>query len=251
VSSLHFVHPWLLLLLVAVPILGEVLRRVRRLPASLRTYATVFGPALALALGVIALAEPVIRHGSDRTTVLAVDRSGSISPRMAEVERHWTGKLGTYRCPAPCRVVRFATSPNARGRGNAAPGPGDTDVQSALDTAIGLAPTGGRVAVVTDGGQTTGDLTTVAAEARSRGVAVDWVPLSGSDLEDAAVTAIHAPPAVRVGDTVPLTLTVHSTVGATAMLHITRNGGATASQPVVLHIGDNPLLLQYAAARQG
>jgi Ca-activated chloride channel homolog len=250
-SSLHFVHPWLLLLAVAVPILAEVLRRVRRMSPTPRSYAILLGPALAILLGVVALADPVIRTGSDRATVLAVDRSGSIDPRMAKVEDHWTGKLGTYRCPAPCRVVRFASTPNARGGGNSAPGPGDTDLQSALSTAIGLAPSGGRVAVITDGGQTTGDLTQVSAQARARGVAVDEVPLTGSSLVDASVTAIHAPPAVRVGDTVPLTVTVHSTVAATAELKITRNGGATAAQPVRLRVGDNPLLLQYAAARRG
>ena len=250
-SSLHFEHPLVLLLLIAVAVLAEALRRLRRLPASPRAYATTLGPVVAVVALVLALADPVIRTGSDRSTVLAVDRSASIDARMAQVEDRWTGKLGSYRCPAPCRVVRFASEPNALGGGRAAPGPGNTDLQSAVSAAIGLAPTGGRVAVVSDGAQTLGDVTAAGAQARARDVAVDWVPLSDSDRPDAAITAIHVPPAVRVGDTVPLTLTIHSTVAAVARLQIRRNGGAPASQVVPLRVGDNPLLLQYSATRKG
>jgi uncharacterized membrane protein len=248
---LHFEHPWVLLLLVAVAVLAEALRRLRRLPASPRAYATTLGPVVAVVALVLALADPVIRTGSDRPTVLAVDRSASIDARMSAVEDRWTGKLGSYRCPAPCRVVRFASRPNALGRGNAAPGPGDTDLRSAVSAAVGLAPAGGRVAVVSDGAQTVGDVTAAAAQARARDVAVDWVPLGASDRPDAAITAIGVPPAVRVGDTVPLTLTIHSTVAAVARLRIRRNGGAPASQVVQLRAGDNPLLLQYAATKRG
>src|SRR5262249_33636233 len=147
----------------------------------------------------------------------------------------------SYRCPAPCRVVRFAAQANAVGRGDAAPGPGATNLQSAVTAAVGLAPAGGRVAVLSDGAQTVGGVTAAAARARARDVAVDWVPLTGADRPDAAITAIHVPPAVRVGDTVPLTLTIHSTVAAVARLKVRRNGGAPASQTVPLRVGDNPL----------
>lgn len=250
-SSLHFEHPLALLLLVAVAALAEALRRLRRLPATPRAYATTLAPVVALIALVLSLADPVIRTGSDRPTVLAVDRSASIDARMTQVEDHWTGTLGRDRCPAPCRVVRFASAPNALGGGDHAPGPADTDLQSAVGAAIGLAPTGGRVAVISDGGQTVGDVTAIAARARARDVAVDWVPLRATGRPDAAITAMHVPPAVRVGDTVPLTLTIHSTVAAVARLRIRRNGGAPASQTVPLRIGDNPLLLQYTATRRG
>jgi hypothetical protein len=206
---------------------------------------------LAIVALVLALADPVIRTGSDRPTVLAVDRSASVDAHMTHVEERWTGKLGSYRCPEPCRVIRFASRPNALGRGDAAPGPGGTDLQSAITAAVGLSPPGGRVAVLSDGAQTLGAVTAAVARARARDVAVDWVPLTAGDRPDAAITAIGVPPAVRVGDTVPLTLTVHSTVAAVARLRIRRDGGPPASQPISLHVGDNPLLLQYAATRRG
>ena len=80
---------------------------------------------------------------------------------------------------------------------------------------------------------------------------IDWVPLADPSRRDAAITAIHVPAAVHVGDTVPLTLTVHSTVAATAVLRISRDGGHPASQSIRLRAGDNPLLLLYTATRRG
>ena len=105
--------------------------------------------------------------------------------------------------------------------------------------------------MVSDGGQTQGDATAAVAAARRRGLSIDWVPLVDHSQRDAAITAIHVPAAVHVGDTVPLTVTVHSTVAATAELRISRDGGAPASQAIRLRAGDNPLLLLYTAASRG
>jgi Ca-activated chloride channel homolog len=255
VSSLSFSHPFVLLALLAVA--GGALLAGRRLsPGSAkREWLWLALQALAPALLVLALAGPQLHGGSIRPTVLTVDQSASIDTSMQALERRWTAQLQKDDCISPCRVVRFAATPAATPPAPApAPGleAGATDLQSALGAAIGLAPDGGRVAVLSDGGQTQGNLLAAAPLARRRGVEVDWVDLGESTRPDAAITTISVPPVVHLGDTVPLTLTVHSTIPARAVLSVqTGNGGHTASQQVALRAGDNPLLLLYTAAAKG
>ncbi len=256
--SIHFTHPLALLLLVAVAALAVVLwRRYRIAPTRLLPASWVIVPSAALGLIVLAVAAPNVVFGSARPTVLVVDQSASIDQRMRRVEVRWTGRIHSYDCAAPCEVVRFAATTTASTTAGTTSttlpvsDPGATNLAQAIDTAVGLAPPGGRVVVLSDGGQTRGDALATAPLARSRDVSVDWVPLSDPTRRDAAVTSITVPPAVHVGDTVPLAVTVHSTVNASAVLQVRRDGGPPAAQAIQLHTGEDPLLLLYTATRQG
>jgi hypothetical protein len=255
VSALSFSHPFVLLLAFAVA--GGALLGARRLSSSSpgREWLWLALQALAPALLVLALAGPQLHGGSSRPTVLAVDQSASVDASMRALESRWTAQAQKDECVSPCRVVRFASTPAATPPSLAlAPGleAGATDLESAIGAAIGLAPGGGRVAVLSDGGQTQGDLLATAPLARRRGVEIDWIDLGESTRPDAAITAIAVPPVVHLGDTVPLTLTIHSTVPARGVLSVqTASGGHAASQQVALRAGENPLLLLYAAAAKG
>jgi Ca-activated chloride channel homolog len=242
--------PWALLALVPLAALAAAIVAARP-PASIRSAACLALPVVAAAALVLALAAPVVRTGSHRSTTLLVDRSASIDGSMRQTERDWLARARARDCPGPCRIVSFAAAPATLKAGGQAPDPDATDLQSGLSAAVGLTPRGGRVVVLSDGGQTTGDVTAAVAAAGRRDVAVDWVALSDRTLRDASITAIHVPAAVHVGDTVPLTLTIHSTVAGPAVLRIARNGGTPGSQTVQLRVGDTPLLLFYTATRQG
>src|SRR5262249_49655517 len=149
------------------------------------------------------------------------------------IERRWIE--GNGNCVSPCRIIRFAgasTLTPTSDAGRAAPDPSATDLQTAIQTAVGLAPNGGRVVVLSDGGQTQGDRLEAAPAAVRRGVWVDWVRLPAATRRDAAITAIAAPATVRRGDPVPLTLTVHSTVSGAAVLRIRSGAGAPHQQTV-------------------
>ena len=253
-SFISFSHPFVLLLLLAVA--GGALLAGRRLSSDSpkREWLWTALQALAPALLVLALAEPQLHSGSSRPTVLAVDQSASIDAAARALERRWTAQVEKDECVSPCRVVRFASTPSATPPSlTGTPGldADATDLQSAIGAAIGLTPSGGRVAVLSDGGQTRGDLLATAPLARRRNVEVDWVRLGEPTRPDAAITAISTPPVVHLGDTVPLTLTVHSTVAARAVLSVRTGSGHTASQQVALRAGDNPLLLLYTAAAKG
>ena len=242
-------HPWELLLLAVVAAVGVgVAWEVR--PTSLPAALGIALPALAATALVLALAAPVVRTGSHRATTVLVDRSASVDRRMRQTEDRWLRRARGHDCPGPCRIVRFAATPVTL-TGAPPPDPDPTNVESGLAAAIGLTPPGGRLVVVSDGGQTKGDAAAATAAASRRGLSIDWVPLVDHGRRDAAITAIHVPAAVHVGDTVPLTVTVHSTVAASAVLRISRDGGAAASEAIRLRAGDNPLLLFYTAKHQG
>jgi Ca-activated chloride channel family protein len=246
---MSFEHSWALLLLVAVAAIGIAVGLAVR-PTTLRAALGVVLPVLAATALVLALAAPVVRTGSHRATTVLADRSASIDGQMRQTEDRWAKRARGHDCPGPCRIVSFAATPTTLA-GAHPPNPDATDLESGLAAAIGVTPPGGRLVVVSDGGQTQGDATAAAAAARRRGLSIDWVPLVDHSRRNAAITAIHVPAAVHVGDTVPLTVTVHSTVAATAVLRISRDGGAPASQAIRLRAGDNPLLLLYTAASRG
>jgi Ca-activated chloride channel family protein len=254
VSALSFSHPLVLPALIAVAGAALLASRRRSRGATRRERLWSALHALAPALVVLALAGPQLHSGSHRATVLAVDESASIDGTMLALERHWTAHAGEDGCVSPCRVIRFATSTAASppsqssltGLGSEA-----TDLQSAIGAAIASVPDGGRVAVLSDGGQTQGELLQTAASARARDVQVDWVPLSDSKRRDAALTAIGVPPVVHLGDTVPLSVTVHSSVHALAVLSVSTGGAPAKTQQVALRAGENPLLLLYTAAAKG
>jgi Ca-activated chloride channel homolog len=252
---LRFAQPLALLGLAGLAVIVLAARARPRRATSPRGDRTWLGIAfLAPVLVVVALAQPQLRSSTPRPTVLAVDVSASIGVRARAIERDWIAGAGADDCPAPCRVVRFAGDARAGAPNASDVGAGDrgqTDLQTAIDDAVGLVPRGGRVVVLSDGGQTEGDLRAAAAVAAARAVAVDWVDVPGASVRDAAITAIAAPDAVYRGDAVPLTLTVESTVAGRAVLGVRSDAGAVRHATIALRVGENPLLLLYAAARGG
>jgi hypothetical protein len=120
-----------------------------------------------------------------------------------------------------------------------------------VEAAIAAAPRGGRVVVLSDGQETTGDATHAAAAARARDVTVDAVPLASSARRDAALIRLDAPAAVHQGDTISLLVTVRSTMTAPATLSLALDDGGAASQVIQLRAGENPFTLSYTAAGVG
>ena len=258
-----FAHPFVLSVLVAlavmllvVAVLGRDRGRSRQRRRALGTICMCLAPLLL----VLALADPGFGPASPRPTVLALDQSASTSAQARRIEGRWIDGARKDDCVSPCRVVHFASAPwmtatksphGTLAASMTAPDRTQTDVQSALRAAIGLAGHHGRVVVLSDGGQTQDDLLAAAPAAVAGHVRVDWVRLPGSVAPDASVTSIAAPANVRRGDSVPLTLTVHSTVAGAASLQIRSGDSAPRHQTVQLRAGDNPLLLFYTASHRG
>ena len=112
---------------------------------------------IALVLGVLALADPRIGPGPRADAVLAVDGSASIDSHRPRSSVRCSGSRGQTDCQAPCRIIRFGANANASPANQGVTiDRSATNLQDGIAAAIGLAPAGGRVVVLSDGAQTDG-----------------------------------------------------------------------------------------------
>jgi uncharacterized membrane protein len=204
-----------------------------------------------IVLVAVALLDPSTGSKAPPTT-LVLDRSISIGPASGEAEREW---LATNDgCGEDCHVVQFGGGAEVTGSGV---GPLEsekggsltgrqTNLEGALELALARTPRGGRVVLLSDGRQTVGEPTALAAAARRRDVVVDTVPLTAHPT-DAAVTRLQVPTALHAGDPLSVEATVRSTVVAPAVLRVFRDGDVIGKQNVDLGVGDNPFLFAVRA----
>lgn len=248
--SLRLADP--LVLLALIPVAAVALLFAKQWPwgwsSSLRVLAAV--------LLVLALAQPQVGGHDARLTVLAVDRSASIDANMAATERRWEQQVARV-CPAPCRIVEFAQGARSRsdqaGTLPAKPSlsAAGSDLEAGVRLALRAVPQGGRIALLSDGNQTEGDVLAAGKAARAAGVQVDAVPLADPRRRDAAITRIAAPQAVHAGDPIPLMVTIRSSIAAKATLYLTHDDQPAGQKTLSLHAGDTPLLLSYTASSAG
>jgi Ca-activated chloride channel homolog len=251
---MRLLHPLLLLTAIPVVVLLLVTRRAGIGAAPRRTVAVLRYSSLTLL--VLALAQPQIGHGSAGPTVLALDRSASIDPADASQERAWLHAARGQECGASCPVIQFGgvgrlTAPSEGLLPALAGGPldgGESDLQGALQLALARARSGGRIAVLSDGRQTTGEAAAAIPAALARHVRIDVVPL-GVTRPDAGITRLQVPQALHGGDPLSLELTVRSTVSSSATLSLSIDGVSRGRQQVQLLAGDDPFLFSLRAPR--
>lgn len=246
---------WLLVAALVV-LIAEALYSWRREPRRggvVRRRIVVGLQGASLVLVAVALFDPTVGSAPPPTT-LVLDRSLSVGAASAEAERAWLA--ANEGCGAECHVVQFGGGAELTGAGtgplaSTAKGPlegGQTNLQGALELALARTPRGGRVVLLSDGRQTTGEPLGLAAAARERDITVDTVALNASP-PDAAVTRLQAPQALHAGDPLSLQVTVRSTVAEKATLTVRRNGAKIGGQSVELGVGDNPFLFSVRAPR--
>jgi Ca-activated chloride channel homolog len=245
--------PWLLAAALLVLIL-EALYAWWREPergGSTRRRVAVGLQVASLVLVAVALFDPTVGSKPPPTT-LVLDRSLSVGAGSGEAESAWLA--ANEGCGKDCRVVRFGGAAEVTGAG-AGPLPTaaagsvegrESNLQGALELALARTPRGGRVVLLSDGLQTAGEPTGLAAAARARDISVDTVALT-TEPADAGVTRLQAPSALHAGDPLSLEVTVRSTVRSPAILTVRRNGVAIGHQRVKLGAGDNPYLFAVRA----
>ncbi|MGH2842651.1 MAG: vWA domain-containing protein [Solirubrobacteraceae bacterium] len=126
------------------------------------------------------------------------------------------------------------------------------DPGAGLSAAVRLAHSGGRVVLLSGGGGASdsgadSSLQAAVTAARARRVRIDIVQLSDRR-RDAAITLMQAPAVVHAGDSIPLRITVRSSVATHARLYVDRDGVPDGSWSGELSRGDNPFFLSYTAA---
>lgn len=260
--TIGFDHPgWLWAAPAAVPLLWLTARWFASMSAARRWSAVILRALLVTLLaGILAGASAVRR--TDRVAVIGVlDVSGSVR-RFAD---GGTGPDGTpisaieaarrfFAAAIPQRepddlfgLVAF----DGRSLAIAAPTRGDptdrsldvsmaegTDIAAALRYAAALVPpdAAGRLVLVSDGNETSGDAEGAARElsARGSGLPISVVPLAYSVTGETMVEAVDAPPRAASEAAVTVRVTITSTDGARGTLFLSREG-----EPIDIN-GDEP-----------
>jgi Mg-chelatase subunit ChlD len=205
-----------------------------------------------------------VRQRDDLTVVFLLDRSESIPAEDREAAEGWVQQaLDTMppgdraavvafgqdilveRSPSPDRNLDPVTS---------IPLPNGSDIAGAIRLGMALLPgdTAGRLILLSDGLETTGDSREAARLAAARGIAVDVVavghPPAGGEV---LLTELAAPTAARQGQTLELAVQVESTVATEAFLQVISGGALLEQRPVALSPGTNRFLFSLQATERG
>ena len=234
---LHFGNPVALFLLtLAVPLAVLAWRSVRVLSAG----SVVPGLALrllALALLVMAIAEPFVARMADSTAVIVVtDASASVpfslrDRAMADV----AAAVARRRDGDRVGVVTFAASPEVRALpADAVPeslvahagAATASDAAAAIRMALAIAPgdAATRILLASDGNSTGGDALEAAALAAAAGIPVDVVPLRYSHEREVSVDRLTSPARAREGQSFDLRLAIRSTHRMKGRVTLRQNG---------------------------
>ncbi|MCK5844875.1 MAG: VWA domain-containing protein [Victivallales bacterium] len=204
-----------------------------------------------LAAAILAISGLAIKLPSNAgTIVVVVDRSKSMPSDIVASATESAGILMAHR-PESSRlgIVSFAETSqveklpaNQEFNGFLAKLSGDQSrLKSALEKALALIPaaTPGRVLLLTDGGWTGTDPSSVFADATARGIAVDYRSFRRPSGGDLAISAVEAPHSVVAGEYFTIGIQINSTTTAKANYQILKNGRALTKGELKLHSGTN------------
>lgn len=249
---------WLLVALLALP-LGWVLLRFARTMTSLRRWVAVgVRLALLITLALMLSGASTIRETSRLAVVLVVDVSESVDryatavtdnqgrsvPLRGEIDRI-VRQLDQARGPDDLLgIVAFTERPIAIATPTTASLAGrtiepiqsdGTDIASAIDFARSLVPPDatGRILLITDGNETTGDAT-AAAERAATGpspVQIDTLPIEYRVAGETIVEAVVPPARAPTDSNVPVRVEIATTQGTAGTLRLFRDGAEVDLEP--------------------
>lgn len=262
---LTFASPWALLLLLVLPITAVAgYARIQRLPRRRRPAALVLRMAV-LGLLVLALAGPQWKLLEQRVAVMfLVDASASVGAGGQHTAMDWSQRAVASGGPLDTSgLVLFGAAPRLAvplAHYKSLPDPAAdpaaaTDIGAALNMGLAALPPGqpGRLVLLSDGRDSGTDpaaLAAAQAQALARDVAIDTVPIVPPRVRDASVSALTVPGVARVGDQLPVRITLHSTVAMNAVLTLWVDN-VPAQQTISLPAGASELGLEQSFTTVG
>jgi uncharacterized membrane protein len=209
---------------------------------------------LMVGLIIVALADPVIGAAAPAqgALVILLDQSDSLGQAGKAELRAQADRLAAAH-NGPSSLIDFGANTVAMRPGGRQPNDppvqaDQTDLAEALRIARGLAGTGGRVVLLSDGAQTRGD---ALAEARALGVPVDTLAYRAPGRPEIWVAAIEAPQTLRADEEYSVTVIVGSSAAGQARLDLLENGRPLATQEITLVEGVNRFTYQSRAGTPG
>lgn len=110
---------------------------------------------------------------------------------------------------------------------------------------------GGRIVLLSDGSENSGNAIRVARLLKDSGIAVDVVSLASELERDAAFDGLNVPASLKQGETFGFEITIQSTFSGAAELRIYQNDRQLSVSGVHLEKGDNRFILQSTALEPG
>lgn len=129
---------------------------------------------------------------------------------------------------------------------------GATNVEQAMSLAAAMLPDAnqGRLVVISDGAQTEGNLSRVLDDLKSRGIAVDVLPVDYSYDAEVWLERLDLPQQVKIGETYEAAIVLSSLQAGEGKLVLRENGEVIAEQTVQFQPGKNrytvPITLRAA-----
>ncbi len=249
--GIAFDAPLALLLLVPVLLLtiGLHLAARRRMGTGRRRVALIVRSVLLAAL-VFAVAGFQLILPVDRlATVFVVDLSDSVGNagredalaflRESLNEREGDDVAGIVAFGKGALVERLPAELTDIDRLASTPVRSASDIGAALRLATALFPDDAqkRIVLLSDGNDTTGGGQVEAALAAARGVQVQTRRIGPGDVDEVLVERLTTPSTARLGELVPATVEIRSTVAQTATVRLFADGALVATQPVDLNEG--------------
>ena len=255
---LDFAHPLLLGLLIPCGLI--VWLTARRNPSRTMKSRISHGLRYVLvALTVLAIADVRIPGSADQKAAwLLIDASASMAgsrdavARMADqalTARDQGRKVGVIVFGGDAMVESsLSDEPDFTGVTAAVDASG-SNLSQAISLASALLPSDaqGGIAVISDGLVDSAD----GAGLRERDIPVNALKVDTGSAEDAQVTRVDVPDTAYQGQTVSISVTIHSTVQRDATLILLANGKSAATRDVSLSKGENTFVFRNVAAVSG
>ncbi len=254
--SMIFRNPQALLLLLALPLFVGLWRLRRGRVASTALWLRL----VAVTLVVVALAEPIFARevAQQGTLVILVDQSDSLGEEgKASLRDQAQAMLQSNEGSGynALHVLYFGKNRVASAATqdvSAQLGANGTDLSGALRAAQGLIlPGTGRVVLLSDGGQTQGDVLAEVAQFQRHSIPVDTLAYTPPEQPDVWVASVDMPPTLREGEEFIAKVEVWSLGTASGELRLSDGEDELASQAVELVPGQNSFEFPSRANQPG
>lgn len=261
---MSFVDPWLLLLLLLIPVAIFLAARGRSgLDRARRILSTALRGLVILFL-VLAAADTQRVETNDRlATMFVLDMSRSVPPSHIERARSFIAEsiVGKARDDVAGLVLfgreaRVEIAPVAGMQLNWVGSSVDrdsTDIGAALRLAAASMPDGCRKRIVlfTDGCENIGTALEEARRAAFDGCSIDVVPFSYDRTNEVLVEGVHIPQTLDVGESYDVKIVIKSLKETGATVRVFQNGEIIATERVQLAAGKTPLKVTRKAGGAG
>lgn len=130
---------------------------------------------------------------------------------------------------------------------------GATNLEQALSLAAAMLPEDnqGRLVLISDGSQTEGSLVRVLDDLKSRGIAVDVLPIDYSYTREVWLERLELPQSVKLGETYEAGMIVSALSDGNGKLILKENGQTIAEQQVEYKAGKNRFTVPIALRTPG